>query len=119
MPKICKQPGCTNYVFGGGYCMGHQYKRRQASPINKVSKGRKKVNANYYKQARAFKKKHPVCKIQSPDCTYNTEGVHHKRGRGAYLMDESTWMPACNACNAYVEAHDAWARKRGFKESKY
>lgn len=119
MPKICEQPGCTNYVFGGGYCTGHQYKRRKAKPIAKFSEKRKKVNAVYYKMARIFKKQYPVCAINSPHCKGITQGVHHTRGRGKYLLVIETWLPACNPCNDYIEAHDAWAREKGFKKSKY
>jgi hypothetical protein len=52
------------------------------------------------------------------NCTGMADGVHHKRGRGIWLMEVETWMAACNACNLYVEDNHAWAVDNGFKESR-
>ena len=67
-----------------------------------------------------FLEKNPICAIQSPECTFKATAVHHTRGRGVKeVLDQSTWLPCCSACNGYVEANDAWAREHGFKKSRH
>lgn len=72
----------------------------------------------YDVEAKRFRKDNPNCVIKSPNCTARTQGVHHKKGRGKHLLDKSTWLPACNPCNHYVEANHQWAIDNGHKESR-
>lgn len=44
--------------------------------------------------------------------------VHHKRGRGPYLNDTSTFVGVCSKCHAYIEANPRWAKEVGLSESK-
>jgi hypothetical protein len=44
--------------------------------------------------------------------------VHHKRGRGKYLLDTSTWVPLCHFCHAYLETHPEEAKLLGFSASR-
>jgi len=83
------------------------------------SKKRQKENRHYNKEARIFKMENPRCGIMSRVCTGATQGVHHKKGRGKYLRVKEFWMPACNPCNEYAEAHPEEAREKGWKESKF
>lgn len=119
MPKTCIEPNCERRCFGGGYCRSHQYKRGKTYRIKPYSKKRRVVNEQYNQRARKFRNEHPKCTVLSPVCTGNTQGVHHVKGRGRYLMDENYWKPACNACNTYIEDHPVWARENGHKESKF
>jgi len=67
-----------------------------------------------------FLEKKPVCEIHSPVCTQAATCVHHTAGRGvAQIINIKTWKASCDACNCYVEKHDAWAREKGFKISKH
>lgn len=121
MPKYCNAPGCNQRCWGGGYCKGHQYLRmdKKQAAIAPYSSKRVQLNKVYDKEAREFREQNPDCAINSPNCTHKTQGVHHKRGRvGKYLLDKSTWMPACNPCNSYVEANHQWAIDNGCKESR-
>lgn len=111
MSKECKHPTC------GETCRRPKKEKRRYR-IQPYSKKRLEINKQYDPAARAFRKKNQKCAINSPNCTGKTEGVHHKRGRGKYLMDQSTWLPACNPCNHYVEHHHQWAVDNGFKESR-
>lgn len=120
MPKICQVDGCGNRVWGKGYCARHQYMRVDKKPrrIATYSDKRKELNKLYDAEARLYRKEHPDCAIKSPVCTKRTQGVHHIKGRGKYLLDKTTWEPACNACNAYVERHHQWAIENGHKQSR-
>jgi hypothetical protein len=67
-----------------------------------------------------YLEEHPVCAIESPVCTYRSETVNHKAGRGEdEVLDQETWEPACSACNLWIEANDGWAQQRGHKISRH
>lgn len=112
MNRECNHPTC------GDTCR-REVKEKKLYKIQPYSKSRQVVNRLYNARARIFRNNNPVCVINSPVCTKYTEGVHHRKGRGKYLMDERFWMPACNRCNGYIEDHSLWAQENGFKESKF
>lgn len=88
--------------------------------IRTLSKKRAAQYRLYYPLAKKFREENPECAIKSPECTGRTECVHHVRGKeGEQLLVVKDFLPSCNACNGYVERHDAWARERGFKKSRY
>lgn len=93
--------------------------KRSKKRINPYSQKRVKINRVYSALSKQFVSDNPYCKIKSPECTGRTEGPHHPEGRlGNKLTDLESCIPACNACNLYVEVHDSWARERGFKKSR-
>lgn len=123
MPKICQAEGCTYNVFGGGYCQRHQRLRTDKKPkaLRQFTPKRQKVNLVYDRKARDFREANPFCRINSPVCTRATQGVHHKKGKSTIelLLDKNFWMPACNACNLWVEENHKEAVKLGFKLSRH
>lgn len=44
--------------------------------------------------------------------------IHHKRGRGPYLNDTSTFLGVCSKCHGYIESHPKWAKEEGLSERK-
>jgi len=44
--------------------------------------------------------------------------VHHKRGRGKFLNDVSTWLAVSREGHERIEANPLWARDNGFSESR-
>ena len=120
MPKICQAEGCCSPVWGKGYCKKHQYLRtdKQQKRIATYSCKRKEENKIYDAESKEYRKQNPECAIKSPICTGRTQGVNHKKGRGKYLLDKSTWESACNPCNWYCEQNHQWAVDNGHKESR-
>jgi len=59
------------------------------------------------------------CRAVLPGCTL-TKGltVHHKKGRGIYYLDTSTWVTLCLPCHQYIETHPDLAKMLGFSESR-
>lgn len=94
-------------------------KERKVYKIATYSKKRQAVNKLYDPLAKKFREENPKCAIKSPVCTKRTQGVNHKKGRGKYLLDVSTFEPACNACNTYCEDHPLWAIENGHKELRH
>lgn len=95
-------------------------KRPRSYRIKKISQKRKVENETYKPNSEKFRKENPRCAIHSPVCTRLTQGVHHVEGKvGKDYVDESKWLPACNACNGYIESHSSWAKENGFKKANY
>lgn len=95
-------------------------KKKKGYRIPKQSKKRVEENEVYKPISERFRKEHPMCVIKSPVCTKFTQGVHHTEGRvGSDFTDESKMLPACNACNGYIESHSQWAKENGFKKANY
>lgn len=87
--------------------------------VNKVSEKRKELNKEYFKLADEFKRENPKCVVRANQyCTGKTESVHHKRGRGRYLLDVSTFLPCCLSCHGFIEANPQEAKERGWSESR-
>lgn len=85
----------------------------------KVSDKRKELNKEYFKLVEQFKKDNPECKGKCNEyCTKNTNDPHHKRGRGKYLLDVTTWLPVCRNCHDYIGQHTAEAYDKGWSESR-
>lgn len=84
----------------------------------KVSEKRKELNHEYFKLVEQFKRDNPKCAVRLGGCTNATDDPHHKRGRGKYLLDVSTWLPVCRQCHIYIENHPEEAKERGWSESR-
>lgn len=109
--RECNHPTC-------GETCRRPKKVKKRSYLRPFSKKRQKLNVKYGTRSKVFREENRLCVIKSPDCTLYTQGVHHVCGRATktLLMDERHWLPACNACNLYVETHSEWARENGFKK---
>jgi hypothetical protein len=44
--------------------------------------------------------------------------IHHKRGRGKYLLDVKTWLPCCLACHEFIHNNIQIAYDLGFCEKR-
>lgn len=89
-------------------------------PIPKVSEKRKQVNKDYKKVSQPLWKG-KKCKVKSPNCTKEAQGIHHLKPKVNThdLLDTKNMLPACNACNTYIEDFPVWAKQNGFKISKH
>ena len=79
----------------------------------------------YSQQRRVFlaRPENSCCRAQLPGvgCTGTDPSyleVHHSRGRGSYLLDESTWVPLCHFCHAKIETAPELGRSLGFIKSR-
>jgi hypothetical protein len=60
------------------------------------------------------------CKIRSPQCAGKATVVHHSMGRGKHhVLDVSTFIACCPACNLWCETNHADAVKLRFKISPH
>jgi hypothetical protein len=125
--KTCTHTNCNYPVFSKGLCMNHWRSSEYNKPLAKtkykpvystkaikaVSTRQQRLNTAYAAQRKVFLKSRPVCEAALTNCTFVATTVHHKKGRGSYLLDESTWSPCCVACHQWIESHPAEAKIRG------
>ena len=57
--------------------------------------------------------KYPMCCASLPDCTKKSTDVHHKKGRGKYHNDPTTWLSVCRTCHDWIETHPTEAIELG------
>jgi len=82
--------------------------------INKVSSKMSKINAAYAKLRKQYLLDKSVCHAKIHKCSIKATDVHHKKGRGIYHLDVSTWMPLCRNCHAWIEENPSEAYELGF-----
>jgi len=88
---------------------------KRRTPIRKVSKKMAVIKRQYMKQRAVFLEAHPWCEVyaglgvQSP-----ATDIHHMKGRGKYMLDETTWMAVCRGAHTYIHDNPSWAREMGY-----
>lgn len=85
----------------------------------KVGAKQKVKNQEYSERVKVWKVENPHCKANCNQyCTKETDDCQHLRGRGKYLMDETTWMPVCRSCHTYINDHSKEAYENGWALSR-
>ncbi len=108
--------------------------------LNPVSKKRIKINKEYSRLRAEFLAKHPYCQVwlaeTSPEgplseeyaiangglfrldsipsqCPLATD-IHHRKGRGRYLLDASTWMAVSRDAHRWIHDNPKEAMEKGY-----
>lgn len=129
--KICSGCGEEKHIWknheGERYCQ-YCWQLKQVSqkeptkvqfkPIAPRSSKRVKLDAEYSQLRKIYLTKHPMCEAALPKCTQQATDIHHKKGRGKYLLVVNTWMAVCRTCHDWIELHPVEATDLGFRESK-
>lgn len=122
MPKQCNTDGCSNNVFGGGFCKWHQGHRTDKKPkrINPVSE-KLAANLKVYKTVREeFLARHPICQAKISGCTKEAVQIHHKKGRiGELLTDNRYFLAVCHNCHHHIELNPVEAKQNGWSLDRY
>lgn len=85
--------------------------KKSTKPINKVSKKMSSDLREYGKLRKQFLLDNPVCAVYKEK---KATTVHHSRGRGRYLLDTTTWVPASMEGHTYIELHPEWSKAQGY-----
>ena len=79
--------------------------KRRHKPVKKIvkikphsTKGAKEDRL-YNQLAKKFKEENHFCKAKLPGCTVYTTDVHHKKGRGIWLLIVKFFFPCCRNCH--------------------
>lgn len=85
----------------------------------RTSRKKQKQDSRYSEMRAAFLLSSQLCLAHLPGiCTTHATDVHHKRGRGQYYLDITTWLPVCRACHNWIELHPIEAKQLGFSEDR-
>lgn len=116
-PKKCRNPQCGNtftpYKSTDKFCSPVCFRKcSRSKSIKKVSDKRKIQNETYGQLRRIFlnKPENRICPITGTPTT----DVHHKKGRGKYLLDTSTWIALSREGHRKVEENPTWAYENGY-----
>ncbi len=82
--------------------------------MKRTSKKMDKIERSYSKLRKEFLLEHSMCQLRAVDCSLTATDVHHKKGRGKYHLDTTTWMPLCRNCHSFIHEHIQEAKEYGF-----
>ena len=86
--------------------------------MNSQSKKMAKINREYSKLRIEFLIDKPNCMASLPGCTLRAAEIHHKKGRGKYHNDITTWLSVCRNCHTWIELNQSEAIELGFSTPK-
>lgn len=78
--------------------------------IKKKSVKQSKKDREYSKVRNEWIVFHPYC----ARCSKESTDVHHKKGRGIYLMAVEYWVAVCRECHTWIENNPNEAKSLGF-----
>lgn len=84
---------------------------KRIRPISKSMISKLRV---YHAVRRRYLEEQPKCVL----CGDYATDVHHKRGRGRYLLVVESWLPLCRPCHIWVENNPKEALELNLRESR-
>jgi hypothetical protein len=106
--KTCKHPTCI------GSCR-REKPEKKTYRIKKIGFKQAELLKRYSDLRIGFLKTHPICEVDG--CGDATD-VHHKKGRGKYLLDVETWLAVSRSCHQKIEENPEWAKENGYSLSR-
>lgn len=89
---------------------------KRRTPIRKVSVKQAALLRQYMKQRAVFLEAHPWCEVLTlcNDRPNPSTEVHHMKGRGKCLLDETTWMAVSRYAHVWIHNNPKQARELGY-----
>lgn len=101
--KMCNQPGCSEFISGGGYCAAHTKKLNSLRYSQRGSSSKRGYDAVWQKFRDMFLRAHPLCE----DCLDKGEvetatDVHHviSLRKGGARLDPSNCRALSHGCHS-------------------
>jgi hypothetical protein len=86
--------------------------------IPAVSSKKAKLDRVYSNARKKHLELYSSCQAKLPGCGLTATDIHHKKGRGPYYLDTTTWLSVCRPCHTWIEEHPLDAKSLGFSESR-
>lgn len=109
--RIKQQMGLTQTTDGKEANPILAYSTRK---IKAMSTRQQKLNKAYLVLREQFLKTHPICECQITCDGDKSTDVHHKRGRGEYLLEDRYFLAVCRKCHTWIENSPNVAKELGF-----
>lgn len=131
--KLCAGCNQMKHIWkndaGTRYCQSCWAQRKPTQPkpasrINPVSDKKKALDKAYslIRQEYLQRPENRCCAAkltsQCMGCTPGSMTVHHRKGRGEYLLKTESWVSLCLPCHQYVEQHPQEAKSLGLSEDR-
>lgn len=82
--------------------------------MRQKSRKMQRIDTKYNKLRGVFLMEKPMCQAALPSCTLKSTDIHHKKGRGKYHNDITTWLSVCRTCHNWIELNPIEAEELGF-----
>jgi hypothetical protein len=112
--KACKGKGCPE-CKGLGFIVKKKPKTERKKPKPK-SKSHA-INLEYGRLRKQFMLEHRQCQFVDEAgvrCREASTECHHRRGRGKYMLEVSTWMALCSQCHRRIHENPKMAKSLGY-----
>ena len=119
--KLCVGCGKEQYIWKSEgrykYCKACWLTKVPTKPLNRtplkpskkpIRHKSSKMNALdtvYSKLRKHYLEQYPLCCASLPGCSKHATDIHHKKGRGKYHNDPTTWIAVCRSCHTLIEEH--------------
>lgn len=100
---------------------------KRKTRLRSLSKKRRKINEEYLRLRAEFLKAHPYCQWFEAENDIDrrvmingfafvplSQEIHHRRGRGKYLCDTSTWMAVSRNAHRWIHDHPKESYQKGY-----
>lgn len=111
--KYCKQ--CWSCHKTSGVRQTSAKKRTALSPR---SPKQRRLEAAYGVIRKAYLDSHQMCEAHLANCATYASDIHHKQGRGEYMLDSTTYMAVCRSCHQWIETHPKESKDLGFSTNR-
>ena len=82
--------------------------------LKRESKRLARRNRTYSQMRKEYLSERRVCRAKIDNCNNVATDIHHKKGRGLFLLDTETWLPVCRNCHEWIENNPSEAYELGF-----
>jgi hypothetical protein len=116
---IWKKDGRLRYCKDCWFKTGVAKKRKPTvfkpqKPMRQKSSKMSSLDSVYSMMRINYLNDYPMCQAKVvSDCMVNSTDVHHKKGRGKYHLDVTTWLSTCRQCHMWIEEHPKEAIELG------
>ena len=83
-------------------------------PIRHKSSKMNALDTVYTALRKQYLEKYPMCCARLSKCSLFSSDIHHKKGRGKYHNDPTTWLSVCRACHDWIETHPTESIELGY-----
>jgi hypothetical protein len=91
-----------------------QIEPKARTPLRPRSSKQQKLDVAYNALRIGHLSAHPMCEAHLENCTLRSTDIHHKAGRGEYLLDSTTFLAVCRTCHDWITLHSKEAIELGF-----
>jgi hypothetical protein len=95
-------------------CVPKKRKNVTTKPIARRSKKLAKKEREYSEIRKLFLDENPKCSV----CQGVATEIHHKKGRGKYLLIVKYFLAVCWRCHKEIEENPIWAKENNYSVSR-